>query len=168
MHKIIYFFILTSTYLYTSEPILAILYNVNSNDTQNLNIGNYSFYCSPYGVTSLEILHKRSKSDSLCKKSIDVFYNKNPNLKYFTNNALHLKQSYHISFKQNKCLLYARGEVSLSELLLKNGLAVLEPKFKDEEFVYRFKESELEAKFEKKGLWDTDIHKNCISELMVR
>jgi len=168
MYKIIYFLVLPFTYIYAVEPTLAILYNVNSNETQKFNIGNYNFYCSPYGVTSLETLYKRSKSDSLCKKSIDRFYVKNPDLKYFSDGILHLTQRYHIDFKEGKCVVYANGELSLSELLLKNGLAILNPKFDDEEFSYRFKNSELEAKFSKKGLWGTTIHKDCISEMLAK
>ena len=166
MHKIIYFLILPFTYIYALEPSLAILYDVNSNDTQKLNIGNYNFYCSPYGIHTLESLYKQSKPDSLCKKSIDKFYINNPNLKYFSADILHLKQRYHINIKENKCILYAKGELSLSELLLKKGLAVLKAKFKDKEFAYKFKSAQTQAKFIKNGLWDTDIQKNCISEIL--
>jgi len=167
MHKFI-LQILFITYLNASEPVLAILDNINSNALQEFNIGKYSFYCSAYGIISLENLLQRTKVDSACKKSIDIFYKKNPDLRYFSNEVLHLRQRYHVSLKQNECLVYAKGELSLSELLLKNGLAVLKPQFKEEEFIYRFEKSELEAKLKRIGLWSSGIYKSCISELMLR
>jgi len=167
MRKLIIIFIFL-TNIYGMEPILAILHSIDSNEIQEFNIGNYNFYCQPYGVVAVESLHRRSSSNSRCQKSINEFYKKKTNLKYFTNNILYLKQRYHISFKDAKCILYAKGDVSLSELLLKQGLAVLKPLFKDEEFIYRFKISQQQARINKNGIWGTNIRKECISELLKR
>ena len=72
---------------------------------------------------------------------------------------------YHIEFKDKKCVVYAKGQMSLSEILLKEGLAVNEPRFKDEEFKYLFDKAQIRAKTLKKGLWSENLLKDCVSEL---
>lgn len=171
MHKFIFLIfihisILTS--INAKEPTLATLISVISNDTQKFGIGNYSFYCSPYGVITLERLFNNSEKDSVCQKSIIGFYKKNPNLEYFTQEILDVRQMYHIELKEKKCVLYAKGEMTLSELLLKKGLAIVESQFKDEEFIFNYEKVEFKAKVESNGLWDSKILKNCVSELVQR
>jgi len=168
MYKILSLFFLFTIGVYSKEPSLAILLNVNSNTTQQFNIGNYNFYCQPYGVVSLEKLYSNSTNGSICQKNIDMFYKKNPDLKYYSDTILHLKQRYHIDFKNGSCVLYAKGQLTLSEILIKKGLALVEPMFKDDEFISSFKKSELEAMLDKRGLWNSDIKKSCISEFIKR
>ena len=167
LKKIIFFviYVCLTTFLNAREPFVAVLFNVVSNETQLFNSGGYDFCCKPYGILTLETLHSNSKSGSLCQKKIEIFYKKNPDLKYFTYKILNYKQRYHIEFKDKKCVLYAKGEVSLSELLLKEGLAVQKPLFKDEEFGYIFFQAQQKAKFEKKGLWNDKILESCMKEL---
>jgi hypothetical protein len=168
MHKIIYIFIIKIIFLNSlmaKEPVMAILNSIASNPTQKFNIKNYTFYCKAYGVISLEELYNHNSTTLECKNKIKIFYKKNPKLKYYAVYNLHAGQAYHVEFRNNQCLLYAKGKQILSELLLKNGLAFIEPRFNDIEFNYRFKESLFEAKVEKKGLWNTTIEYSCISQL---
>lgn len=168
MHKIIFFILIhisILTSLNAKEPTLAILLNVISNDTQKFGIGNYSFYCSPYGVVTLERLFNNAAKGSICQKSILGFYKKNPTLEYFTDGILDVRQTYHLEFKDERCVLYAKGEMTLSELLLKKGLAVVKPQFKDDEFIYSYQKAEFKAKIDKDGLWNSKILKECVSEL---
>ena len=139
MHTIIYIFIIQFFLVFSlqaKEPILAMLLNVNSNELQKFGIGNYNFYCIPYGITTLESLLAKSENESSCKKSIEMFYKKHPNLKYYSLKLLKLKQEYHVDFKNTKCILYAKGQMTLSELLVKEGLALLNPSFEYIEFEY--------------------------------
>jgi len=151
--------------LSAKEPIIATLRSVLSNEVQKFSIGKYSFYCEPYGVMTLEKLYSSSKLDSNCQNSIKSFYEKNPILQYFSSNLFEVEQGYHIEFRDNQCLIYAKGEMSLTELLLQEGLAVRKPFFRDEEFEYSFFQAQLKAKLEKKGMWAEGVIKNCISEL---
>jgi hypothetical protein len=167
MRKIIYIIIQTIFFssLIAQEPVMAILKNINSNATQKFNIKNYTFYCKAYGVVSLAKLYYQDSITEECKNKINLFYNKNPKLKYYALYNLHIGQAYHVEFRNNQCLLYAKGEYTLSELLLKNGLAFIDPKFNDDEFKYKFIESLYEAKSGKKGLWNTTIEYSCIPQL---
>jgi hypothetical protein len=156
---------LFANFLDAEEPTMAILKSISTNSKQNFNIQNYDFYCEPYGVVSLEKMHDNSGNGSKCRESIDGFYKKHPDLKYFTQGILKPEQMYHIEFKEKMCVIYARGQKSLSELLLENGLAVNKRTFNDEEFNFIFKKAETNAKLLKRGSWSEEIDKECAIEL---
>ena len=144
---------------------MAILKNITTNSRQEFNIKNYNFYCEPYGITTLERMYENAQNGSKCRESIDSFYRKNPDLKYFTDGILKTEQMYHIEFKDKMCVIYARGQKSLSELLLENGLAVNKRILNDEEFNFTFKKAESNAKLLKRGMWSEKIDKECATEL---
>ena len=167
MNKIVtYIYLLfLSTHINSAEPTLATLRAVHSNESQKLSIGMYEFVCRPYGVLTLEELYKMAELDSVCKKSIDEFYLKNPLSRYYSQNILKNRQLYHIEFKGDRCILYAKGKTTISELLLKKGLAVKKPRFQDEEFEHNFTQTQEYAKSLKLGLFKNKITKKCITEL---
>lgn len=168
MHKSVYFFFITillHTLLYSKEPTMAILRDITTNSIQKFSIGQYSFYCRPYGVITLEKLYQNSKIDSKCKESINNFYKKYPNLEYFTMKLLKVGQMYHLEFKDKECVMYAKGQKTLSEILLSEGLVVNKPMFKDEEFNFLFERAQTNAKLLKKGIWGEKVLKDCIAEL---
>ncbi len=168
MNKIIFLFFLYTFFIHSlgaNEPTLAILKSIDSNSRQSFNIQKYNFYCEPYGVKSLENMQSISESGSKCKESIESFYKKNPDLKYFTDEILKTEQLYHIEWRENRCVLYAQGEKTLSELLLENGLAVNKRTFKDEEFKFLYEKAEQNAKFLKRGMWNGTIQKDCATEI---
>ncbi|WP_321778045.1 thermonuclease family protein [Sulfurimonas sp.] len=148
-----------------ADIILARLENIISNEKQKFGLDNYTFKCNLYGVLALETLYNKSKTNSLCQKSIDAFYKKYPKKKYFTYNILKYKQLYHIENKKTGCVIYAKGQVTLAELLLNEGLAIKKPIFKDEEFEYYYTAAQKKAKMQKKGLWNEDIFTSCVAEL---
>jgi len=159
------FYILLSLPIDAKEPTLAILNNTISNAIQEFGIGDYSFECRSYGVLTLEKMYNTSKSGSRCQNSIDRLYRKNPKLKDYTHRLLEYKQTYHLEIKETECVLYAKGQVTLSELLLAEGLAIKKPMFKDEEFESYFNLAQRKAKIENKGLWAEKIFNSCIEEL---
>ena len=170
MNKIVYFLIiltLFSSFVYSSEPTIATLRSVYSNSSQKFNIKQYEFLCKAYGVISIEDLYVESKIDSECKKSINKFYRQNPNKKYFSANILKLRNSYHIEFKNNRCILYAKGLNTLSEMLLVNGLAIKRSMFKDKEFDYSFTQAQISAKVNKVGIYKNEIESKCVTELSI-
>lgn len=168
MKKIIYIFVLQLiilTNIYAKESTLATLTNILSNELQEFRISQNSFICKPYGIVTLEKLAKNADMDSTCRKSISEFYAKNPDLEQFSFLELKVMQTYHIEFSENECILYSHGQKTYSELLLENGLAVLKPIFKDEEFKHSFFKAQQRAKIMKKGMFKEKILFNCISGL---
>ncbi|MEA1892716.1 MAG: thermonuclease family protein [Campylobacterota bacterium] len=165
MRKIIVFMLSSSLIfgaLYAKEPLLAELNSIHSNETQSFSVGSYAFTCETYGVLALDTLYKNSKKGSACQKSIDKLYRINTGLKYYTRGILKTRQLYHIEIKNKKCIVYAKGQMSLSELLLQNGLAIKKPVFNDEEFSSDFTKAQMNAKIHRKGLWKEGVFKACI------
>jgi len=152
-------------FINAKEPTLAILQNVNSASIQKFTIANSSFYCDAYAVIGVDKLAMNSSVDSTCKKSLGGFYKRNPQTKYYSQELLKVLQTYHVEFKEEKCIVFAQGEITLSELLLKEGLAVLEPNFKDDEYKAIFRNAQISAKMNRKGLWGESIMRDCIAEI---
>jgi len=160
-------FIISQNFIYLEarEPNLAILKNITSNDFQRFSIKNSSFVCEPYGVLTLEQIYKKSQENSVCRKNIKKFYIENRDLLYYSQSFLKLGQTYHIEFKNKKCIIYAQGQTTLSQLLLSNGLGVKKLRFKDQEFDALFQTSEYSAKIQNKGLWQSDIQRSCTAAI---
>ncbi|MFT7004736.1 MAG: hypothetical protein ACJAWW_002101 [Sulfurimonas sp.] len=154
-----------SSNILAKEPVLATLNTIYSNKIQKFSIGTYTFECRPYGVLTLENLYYTSNINSLCRKSIDNFYKKNPKSQEYVLRLLKDKQKYHIEIKNTECIVFAKGQMTLSELLLHKGLAVLKPIFKDAEFASTFLQTQIKAKREEKGLWGVNIYESCVAEL---
>lgn len=168
MHKVSTIFLpllFVFTSLHAKEPTLAQLQSIQSNGIQIFSIGQYNFQCKPYGVVTIEKLFENAALDSICKKSIQKFYIKYPLLKEYSRYTLKPKQLYHVEFKERDCLVYVHSEMSLSEVLLREGLAVIHPTLIDEEFMPDLTKSERIAKANKKGLWKEEIIRNCLIEL---
>ncbi len=168
MHKL--FFILFLNFfslltLHASESILATLSNISSNSVQEFSLSQTRFLCRSYGVLTLEELSQNAKFNSVCQESIKVFYLKYPNLEQYAQQKLKIMQKYKIEFREGRCILYANGQESYSELLLKNGLAVLKPVFMDKEFRYTYNKAQKNAKLLKKGIWAEAIIHNCMESL---
>jgi len=154
---------LLSISLNAKEPVMAILKNVYTNDEQQFTYMNYSFLCQPYGIVSLEDIYRNPKVSVVCKKKIIKFYIKNPNLKYFSARLMDISQMYHIEVKENlRCLIFANGMRTLSEELIRNGLAIKKPYLKDEIYGYKFDIAQKRASFYKLGLHKDSVLKNCM------
>jgi len=166
MNKLVYmiflgFFLLSEA----KEPTLGILKKVNSNTKQLFTISNSTFVCESYAVIGIEKLANSKNLETPCRDNINKFYKKNPTAKYYSQSLLYVMQRYHIEFKRDECLLFASGEIVLSEILLREGLAVLKPGFKDEEYKGVFKIAQKNAKIEEKGVWKDSIVRDCIAEI---
>jgi len=159
------FFFLFSTLLAAKEPVLSTLVTIVSNEVHEFKNGNYKYMCRPYGVYTLEELYRNAKKDSVCQKSIQSFYNKNPNLLNYSHQKLNTFQSYSIVFKNQKCVISVAGEKSYSEFLLEEGLALKVPAKLGKEYDFLFMKVQREAKKEKKGLWNENISKECASSI---
>ena len=164
MYKYFLFFIYLLS-LSAQEPTLAKLLTSNTNEFQRFSIANTSFICRPYGVLSLDQLYKQSSLKSQCKEKIQSYYLANPQDYYFLQNLLKRGQWYHIEFKKESCVVYAKGQYSISELLLLRGLAVRKPNFRDLEFKASFYKAQKIARAKKVGIWKDEIVKSCLDEM---
>ncbi|MBU0631884.1 hypothetical protein KKA17_04495 [bacterium] len=141
---------------------IAELKKVYSNDMQEFSIGMNSFTCKPYGVVTLEQALANKDLMPACKQRIENYLSANPLKKYFIQMGLHVRQNYHIEFKNTKCAVYAYGEKTLSEALLEQGLAIKEANFNDDEFRYLFVKAQNRAKNSHAGVWSDADLQSCI------
>ena len=166
MNKLLFIsLIFIATLLSAKEPMLGILKSVPSSYLQKFTIANMNYYCKAYAVLSVDELTQRDNLNATCKKTLSSFFLRQPQTKYFSQELLHVMQTYHLEFKDKECLLFAQGEVTLSELLLREGLAVLVPNFQDEEYKGLFTRAQRNARFERKGIWSEGVARDCIAEI---
>ncbi|MDY0121450.1 MAG: hypothetical protein RBR54_05860 [Sulfurimonas sp.] len=165
MYKIISVFFLQHFILLSciaAEPALGMLRAVQSNAFQKFSFSNTHFGCRAYGIVSLEELYHNTNTNDVCRSKIQRFYLKNPHSQYFSATLLDVKQLYHVEFRERRCIVYAQGQMTLSELLLQNGLALLKPEFQDKEFRYLYNRAQKNAKLNEKGIWADETLSECI------
>ncbi|MBD3808972.1 MAG: hypothetical protein IE884_00380 [Sulfuricurvum sp.] len=152
-----------TTALY-GEIKVGILTSIESNAKQSILYQNATIPCEVFGVIPLEKMAENGASPEECRKHIGEFYRSHPHKKVFANEHLHLQQTYHYERVAEGCILYANGAESLSEMLLREGIALIDPAFNNIEWNGRLKKAEMGAKRSKAGLHDTLIQKFCIKE----
>ena len=157
---------LFTTNLYANEQKLFLLDSIISNFDMKFKSSRYSFICKPYAVLGIDDI---SRDDKACYESVISYYQVYPNDFYKAYKFLDVEQMYHIEFKKGQCVVYVKGQKTLSEILLENGLGVLKPHFMDREFEARFKKAEKLAKENKRGIYSQDIKlRQCIYKLHVQ
>ncbi|HEX5329808.1 hypothetical protein [Sulfuricurvum sp.] len=147
-----------------AELTIGLLVSIDNNAKQTLLYQNASVVCEPFGVVTLEKMLQNSASPQECRSAIDAFYLSHPHQKHYAREHLILQQSYHYERIEQGCVLYANGPESYSEMLLREGLAVVDPAFNQKEWNARLKRAEFGATKEKIGLHETLIRKWCIKE----
>jgi hypothetical protein len=120
--------ILGVTPLY-AEIAVGLLISIEHNAKQTLLYKNIPMPCEPFGVVTLEKMILMGVKPQECRSAIETFYKAHPHGKYFAREHLHVQQSYHYEKINEGCILYANGVESYSEMLLRNGLALIDPKF---------------------------------------
>ena len=157
-------FLLMIFFTLNAESIqIAELRKVYSNDMQKFSIGMTSFICQPYGIVPLEEVLANQALTPTCKQEIEKYYLENPTKKYFIEMALYLRQNYHITFNQRRCIVYAFGQKTLSEALLEQGLAIIQTNFNDDEFRYLYTKAQERAKRRNAGIWSDEKLQACIT-----
>lgn len=146
------------------EMTIGLLTSIESNAKQTLLTENRNIVCEPFGIIPLEKMLINAFNPEECKKAIELYYQSHPHDRLFAKEYLYLQQSYHYEKKEKGCILYANGGESLSEILLRKGLALREPKLDDIEWNGRLKRATKGAETTKSGLHDTLIQKFCIKE----
>lgn len=161
MFKILIIFFLLIQ-LNAKENIIAELISIPSNSLQIFKIKSQHLQCSSYGVLTLGEILLYKKINLVCKKKINTYFLHHQKMLSFTHRKLNIRAFYTLVLKKNhKCILYAKGQKSLSELLLENGLAIIRTNFYNDEFKYEFLEAQNYAKYHKLGIWSNNTLTIC-------
>lgn len=156
--------ILFATLPLHAEITIGLMSGIENNAKQTLLYQNRTVPCEPFGVITLEKMILNGASPQECKSSIESFYLSHPHQRQFAREHLRLQQSYHYETINEGCVLYTNGPETYSEMLLRHGLAVVDPTFDQKEWNAKLKRSETGAVKEREGLHDTLIRKWCIKE----
>lgn len=147
-----------------AEITVGLLTSIENNSKQTLLYQNGLVACEPFGILTLEKMVQNGASPQECRSAIETFYTAHPHDKQFARERLILQQSYHYETISEGCILYANATETYSEMLLREGLGLVDPKFNQKEWNTRLKRAEQGAQKEKIGLHDTLIRKWCIKE----
>jgi hypothetical protein len=146
------------------EMTIGLLMSIENNTKMSLLYKNIPIRCEPFGIITLEKMGTNSVNPQECKNAIDFYYKGNPHDKFFAREHLYVQQSYHYEMIKEGCVLYANGAETYSEMLLRRGLAVVDPAFDNREWSGRLKRAYQGAKMQKKGIHETQIGTFCIKE----
>lgn len=146
------------------ESGIGILLSIDSNDRQTLLYRNNPVVCEPFGILTLERMLRETFTPNECRKEVEAYYTAHPHERRYAREHLYLRHSYRFEKSQAGCILYANGAESYIEILLREGLAIVDPKLQSREWEGRLKRIESGALQQKKGLHDTLIRKFCIKE----
>lgn len=146
------------------EITIGLLTSIDNNSKLSLLHNNVAVSCEPFGVIPLEKMVVNGVNPQECKNSVERYYKDHPHDKQFAREHLHLQQSYHYETIKEGCVLYGNGPESYSEMLLRRGLAVIDPAFDNTEWNAKLKRSVQGAVIQKTGIHDTLIQKFCIKE----
>ena len=146
------------------EITVGLLVGIESNAKQTLLYQNRSVPCEPFGVIPLEKMVLTAPDRGKCTAAINQYYAEHPSERLFARRNLRLQQSYHYETIKEGCVLYGNGPESYSEMLLRNGLALIDPTFDNVEWNGRLKQALAGGERAQKGLHDTQIRASCINE----
>lgn len=144
-----------------ADIMLRQLISIENNSAMLLLDHNSPIRCEPHGIKTIEWLIRDAKSVGECQKSVDAFYLSHPHERLYAQEHLHLHQTYPYEKRNNRCILYGNGPESYSEMLLNEGLAVLDETYDDKEWNERLKRAFTRGQKKKEGLQESDILQKC-------
>lgn len=166
MKFIIKIYLFVSVVLFADEPIGMNLENIIANDSLVFSVKQSYFNCYPYGVIPLEKLLRDKHVSKVCQNEYLIFKKRYPKLYFFAFYHLHVRQNYMVKLQKEGCLIFSKGKKTYSEILLEQGLAIIDPKIKNQEYDFYFFNAQARAKREKKGLWGDPAMQKCKAELL--
>ncbi|MDP1784707.1 MAG: hypothetical protein Q8K81_04680 [Sulfuricurvum sp.] len=146
------------------EIMLGHLTSIENNSAMTLLDHNSPIRCESHGIKTIEGMIRDAASVSECQKSVDAFYVSHPHERLYAQEHLHLHQTYHYEKNDNGCILYANGPESFSEMLLNEGLAVVDEKYNNKEWNERLKRALLRGQKKKERIHESDILQKCIEK----
>ncbi len=146
------------------EITVGLLLSNHNNSKQTLLYHNMNISCEPFGIITLDKMIINGANPKECQNEIERFYRSHPHDRHFAKENLLLQQSYHYELIKEGCVLYGNGVESYSEMMLRRGIALIDPGFDSKEWNGRLKKAQSGAEKGKIGLHDTLIKKFCIKE----
>lgn len=144
--------------------MLGQMHGIKNNSDMTLLDNNKPVICVPHGIKTLEWLIRDAANPQECQKSVDAFYIAHPHEKVYAQEHLHLYQTYHYEKKDKGCILYANGPESYSEMLLNEGLAVLDDQYNNNEWNAKLKRALLRGKAKKERIHESEILQKCVEK----
>lgn len=154
---------LMSTILHADTDV-ALLQSVDSNAQIRLSYQNIPFVCKPAGIIPLETMAFNAPDPKECRNRVEAYYRSHPSDRSYGAQRLYDRQTYHFKMIKEGCVLYGNGPESYSEMLLSQGLALVDPLFDNPEWNARLRRAQKGAEIQKKGLHDSQIRVFCIKE----
>ena len=166
MKIFLFFLFFLHSCVLAKEPYLMELITIYDNGNYLFQHKKSTYLCSPYGVITLDKIYQQKSLNATCKKAIGEFIVSNAKLANYVYYRLKVREFYHIEFKNSQCLIFSKGQKSFSKELLLVGMAIIDPKLKDEIYSYKFRKAQQSALDAKRGLWKNYKVKTCVSELL--
>ena len=144
--------------------MLGQLAGIENNSAMTLLDNNSPVRCEPHGIKTLEWMIRDAATPTECQKSVDAFYYTYPHERVYAQEHLHLYQTYHYEKSDRGCILYANGPESYSEMLLNEGLAVVDEKYNNTEWNEKLKRAALRGQKMQGRIQESDILQKCIEK----
>ena len=161
MKRIAAITLMTTALLHAEVPETAMLVETPDNAGLLFKSGQSRYLCKPFGVRTLEELAADRRTNSLCKKLFAEYAVRNPENMQFAATTLKRFQFYRIEPVKDRCILYAKGRVSYSEMLLHEGLAVIKRGEVRRELRRSFERAEAGARQKRRGFWKDSLAVEC-------
>lgn len=159
----IWLFIIPLFTLDAKEPTMMMVKRGINNSLQEFQIAPYySFVCKPYGVVTIDEVLNSKETDKECKNTLQKFYIQHPRLYNLYRRYLKRKSFYHVEYLEKSCLVHVKGELTFSEILLQNGIALIDKEFKDETYNARFKSAQKSAEIWERGMFSDPKLLSCM------
>ena len=147
-----------------AKIMIGQMHSIENNSVMTLLDNNIPIRCEPHGIKTLERMIRDAASPAECQKSVDVFYTAHPHERLYAQEHLHLYQTYHYEKSDKGCILYANGPESYSEMLLNEGLAIVDDKYDSSEWNEKLRRAVLRGQNKKDRIHDSDILPKCIEK----
>lgn len=144
--------------------MLGQMSSIENNSAMTLLDNNKPVKCEPHGIKTLEWLIRDAATPAECQKSVDAFYVNHPHERLYAQEHLKLYQRYHYEKNDKGCILYANGPESYSEMLLNDGLAIVDEKYDDIEWNAKLKRAFMRGQSKKERINESDILQKCIEK----
>ena len=147
-----------------AKIMLGQMKSIENNAAMTLLDNNKPVKCEPHGIKTLEWMIRDAATPAECQKSVDAFYFSHPHERLYAQEHLHLYQTYHYEQSDKGCILYANGPESYSEMLLNEGLAIVDDKYNSNEWNEKLKRAFLRGQSKKERINESDILQKCIEK----
>jgi hypothetical protein len=147
-----------------AKIMLGQMHGIENNSEMTLLDNNNPVKCEPHGIKTLEWMIRDAATPAECQKSVDAFYISHPHERLYAQEHLHLYQTYHYEKSETGCILYTNGPESYSEMLLNEGLAIVDDKYNNSEWNVKLKRALLRGQSKKERIFESDILQKCIEK----